>query len=223
MAYSLKDFLVEIEDVNPEATLQRANEKRLVNLTTDIKRIMQNLDLMAEPSAEDARSYTVFDLYLALDTIKSVIENRLAGDPNEHKNDDKNNYARLWTSIEDEASDAVNTLFQFQSGGRTRYPRFVNDFNKLVLSKLVKALMTMDPEQARASVGNITNSAKNAVNNNRVQYSDITPKEAYHQLRQYAKSHAKVVGNRAGGSLSRLDRLKMIEDIAKRLQQTDIE
>lgn len=224
MQKTFKEHLISEADetiVDPEVKQQRENERKLVNLTSQIRSIMQNMDLAADIDPEDIRGYTPFDLYLALDTVEGAIADRTSTAPDEHKGDDKQNYSRLWHSIEEETKDALHTLFQVQSHQRIRYPRFLNDFNRLVVARIFEALKLQSPQQAASTVNAIVRSAKAAVTNNLTQYTDQSRSEAQQNLRKYNQAHQKYLRSKDTTTMSRQDRLNVIRDTARRIKNED--
>jgi hypothetical protein len=194
--------------------MQRDNENQIVNLTTEIKKITQDLDLVQDLDLSDPRAYTTFDIDLALTTVEAAIQSRLSHCIEEYKGDDKRQYASLWKSIEEEAKDAVTTLFTLRAGTDQKPPRFVNDFNRLIVTRIIKVLSLIGPQTAQPVLAMVIRSTRFALVNDVTEYSEATRENALQTIRSYSKAHAREVAvNR-----DKQNRLAMIREAALVIQ-----
>ena len=222
MSVTLLEFLVleaEGKEEEIEKKLQAAKEQKMINLMSDIKKVMRAIDMThLGQSVKDPRSFTFIDLLEALNTTKEVIESRLRGRKEKFK--DEKDVNRFFKSVEEDVKDAVKTVFQIP-GAKTKVgslPRFVNTFNNLVVEKIIEYLKNIGLENADKQIGPVIELAKKAVINIQQNQDPEEAKIAREVLRDYRTARAQTIGKKNASQRSKQDRLRLIANIAQKLQ-----
>lgn len=227
-------LLAEAAGMEPQEQ-QAAQQDQLVNLVSEVKKVMRSLDL-SEPAdaVKDPRSFTFIDLIEALSTLEDVVKSRLnseggtlndgsqvAANGKEWQGDEKKGFESLFRSIGEEAKDAIRTVFTIPQGDGTTstLPRFVNSFNSLIVDRVIDGLRSMGIDEAREAIGGIVATAKHAVISQQQTRGKESSAENRQLLNQYRRARQQTIGQKDPSTRTKKDRLRLIGAIAHGMHQ----
>lgn len=194
-----------------------------------IKTIINNF-LTSVADDEDELNHRMLMGREVFDTLKEVGEDRLSGEQvelsrgrqskggyEEWKDDAKQNYARLWQSIEDEMNDAVEEVLTPPRGPEERDARpatgaAVRHFKNHVVGPFVDLLQQYKPEEAKEHFGPLLDQMESEWNNYARQAHPDDAQVARNMLMQHQRERNRRLSQRKRRS-TRKER-KSIRDVA---------
>lgn len=237
MSLTFRDYLiVEAAGMDPRE-IEAAPQDNIVDLTSEIRKIMQAMDALSPTETGEGHEFTFVDLLEALTTLEEVIMSRLSSDGamvddlrggekhvaaqgREWEGDEQKGFERLFNSIGTEAKDAIRNIFagipdENAFGGsvgqteKVQSPRFVQAFNSLIVNRVIGAMKDMGIEQSVETVPGIIHAAKQAVVNNERNLGNLSSKDLNQLVRKYHIARTQTVGRKRASGRTRHDRAKL--------------
>lgn len=208
---------------------QSTQQDEMVSLVAEIRKIMGRLTFANQSDvAHDPNLMSFIDIIEALNTTEEVIRDRLStegadvDDPRggtqhiaamgaEHQGDAEKNYEILFNSIEDQIKDTIRSVFTVSSGaGETgNLPLFVQAYNALIVDRLIDALRTMGPAQAKNAIGGIIEAAKNAVYAVESGQGEETTASIKMLVQKYRRARNRTIGKKHATARNKRDRMNL--------------
>lgn len=164
-------------------------DQHVVNtLVSKYQNVLKMLVQYSSGSQEVLHAQCESELLQALDLVEQVVIDRLSTNPNEWKNDHKQEYKALFNSIESEAKEAVHTYFSSPTTYRAGF--IISKFQQLVVEPMIAITKKAGPDNGKQVISIIVKDAKTVINSIDQSYHQDDAMVARHIISKHIEQRA---------------------------------